>query len=261
MAGMVNRYRCEKDWNGHRRQRDRDGVKDREEVGVREEVETGKRSETDRRHSRMEADLLFFMGQSNMAGRGDERLAPAVAEGVAYEYRAVTRPGELTPLTEPFGALENRENGVYEPGMKTGSMVASFVNACHQKTGRPIIALSCSKGGSSINEWLPGTPYFTDAADRIRSCMDYVRDQKIMVHSVSLVWCQGCTDADNGMEKQEYKEKTLRLFRELMALGTQRVFLIQIGCTESFRTVRPHAGGSGRDGERGRRYHPGLQAV
>lgn len=178
----------------------------------------------------MEADLLFFMGQSNMAGRGDERLAPAVAEGVAYEYRAVTRPGELTPLTEPFGALENRENGVYEPGMKTGSMVASFVNACHQKTGRPIIALSCSKGGSSINEWLPGTPYFTDAADRIRSCMDYVRDQKIMVHSVSLVWCQGCTDADNGMEKQEYKEKTLRLFRELMALGTQRVFLLQIGC-------------------------------
>lgn len=177
----------------------------------------------------MEADILFFMGQSNMAGRGDSRLAPKAVEGAAYEYRAVTRPGELVPLAEPFGADENREGGVFEPGMKTGSMVSSFVNACYERTGRPIIAVSCSKGGSSVDEWLPGTPYFQDASDRIRSCMDYVRAEKTAIHSVSLVWCQGCTDADNGMGKQEYKEKTLRLMKAFEALGVQRIFLIQIG--------------------------------
>lgn len=33
-------------------------------------------------------DLIFFMGQSNMAGRGDAALAPAVTPGMGYEYRA-----------------------------------------------------------------------------------------------------------------------------------------------------------------------------
>ena len=101
----------------------------------------------------MEADILLFMGQSNMAGRGDDQLAPKVLPGAAWEYRAVTEPDRLVPLVEPFGVNENREGGVWEPGMKTGSMVAAFVNACYRKTGRPVIAVSCSKGGSSIREW------------------------------------------------------------------------------------------------------------
>ncbi|WP_242353122.1 sialate O-acetylesterase [Hungatella effluvii] len=29
----------------------------------------------------MEADILLFMGQSNMAGRGDDQLAPKVLPG------------------------------------------------------------------------------------------------------------------------------------------------------------------------------------
>ena len=43
-------------------------------------------------------DLLFFMGQSNMAGRGEAALAPVVAPGMGYEYRAVTDPDTLHPL-------------------------------------------------------------------------------------------------------------------------------------------------------------------
>ena len=35
-------------------------------------------------------DLIFFMGQSNMAGRGDAALAPAVTPGMGFESRAVT---------------------------------------------------------------------------------------------------------------------------------------------------------------------------
>lgn len=83
----------------------------------------------------MEADILLFMGQSNMAGRGDDQLAPKVLPGAAWEYRAVTEPDRLVPLAEPFGVNENREGGVWEPGMKTGSMAAAFVNACYRKDG------------------------------------------------------------------------------------------------------------------------------
>lgn len=177
----------------------------------------------------MEADILLFMGQSNMGGRGDYREAPKVEDGAAYEYRAVTMPDRLVPLEEPFGVNENREGGVWEPGRKSGSMAAAFVNACFSKTGRPIIAVSCSKGGSSIDEWIPGTPYFSDAVSRYEACMAYVKAHQISVHSVSMVWCQGCTDGDNGMEKEEYKEKTLRFFNEFLKRGVEKIFLIQIG--------------------------------
>ena len=56
-------------------------------------------------------DLIFFMGQSNMAGRGDAALAPAVPPGMGYEYRAVTDPAQLHPLAEPFGVNENDPTG------------------------------------------------------------------------------------------------------------------------------------------------------
>ena len=74
-------------------------------------------------------DLLAFMGQSNMAGRGVAAQAPAVPEGHGYEFRAITAPDRLSPLVEPFGQHEDKPDGIYEPGMKTGSMVSSFVNA------------------------------------------------------------------------------------------------------------------------------------
>lgn len=80
-------------------------------------------------------DLIFFMGQSNMAGRGDAALAPAVTPGMGFEYRAVTDPAQLHPLAEPFGVNENDPTGVNEPGMKTGSMVSAFVNLHGQDRG------------------------------------------------------------------------------------------------------------------------------
>ena len=103
-----------------------------------------------------------------MAGRGEAALAPVVAPGMGYEYRAVTDPDTLHPLEEPFGVNENDPAGVYEPGMKTGAMVSSFVNACTAQTGVPVVGVSCAKGGSAIAKWLPGTPYYQDAVRRAR---------------------------------------------------------------------------------------------
>ena len=124
-------------------------------------------------------DLLFFMGQSNMAGRGDAALAPVIAPGMGYEYRAVTDPDTLHPLEEPFGVNENDPAGVYGPGMKTGSMVSSFVNACTAQTSVPVVGVSCAKGGSAIAKWLPGTPYYQDAVRRARKARAFCRQTAI----------------------------------------------------------------------------------
>ena len=47
-------------------------------------------------------DLIMFMGQSNMAGRGVAAQAPKVPEGHGYEFRAVSDPTKLYPITEPL---------------------------------------------------------------------------------------------------------------------------------------------------------------
>ena len=48
-----------------------------------------------------EIDLIAFMGQSNMAGRGTAEDAPNVPEGTAYEFRAVTDPTSCLLYTSP----------------------------------------------------------------------------------------------------------------------------------------------------------------
>ena len=175
-------------------------------------------------------DLIMFMGQSNMAGRGDGRKAPAVEPGTAYEYRAVSAPDRLFPLSEPFGVLENDETGVYEPGMKTGSMVSAFVSACYRQTGVPIVGVSCAKGGSSVTEWLPGTAYYGDVSRRMRRCERWLLSEGYEIRHRLMVWCQGCTDGDHGMGQAEYREHTRSFLKAFMKdCGLETCFLIQIG--------------------------------
>lgn len=175
-------------------------------------------------------DLFIFMGQSNMAGRGDAALAPAVTPGMGFEYRAVTAPDRLSPLQEPFGVNENDPAGVNEPGMKTGSMVSSFVNACTAKTGVPIVGVSCAKGGSAIAEWMPGTPYYQDALRRVRQCRRWLADNCFTVRHSAMVWCQGCTDGDLHTRKAIYKLDTDRMLHEFLSdAKLETCFLIQIG--------------------------------
>ena len=175
-------------------------------------------------------DLFIFMGQSNMAGRGDATLAPIVTPGMGFEYRAVTAPDCLSPLQEPFGVNENDPAGVNEPGMKTGSMVSSFVNAYTAKTGVPIVGVSCAKGGSAIAEWMPGTPYYQDALRRVRQCRRWLADNGFTVRHSAMVWCQGCTDGDLHTSKAIYKLDTDRMLHEfLFDAKLETCFLIQIG--------------------------------
>lgn len=175
-------------------------------------------------------DLIMFMGQSNMAGRGDFRAAPKVEAGTAYEYRAVSAPDGLLPLKEPFGVWENDKDGVYEPGMKTGSLTAAFVNACFQQTGVPITGVSCSKGGSSILDWMPEQAYYKDGVRRMKRCEHWLSKNGYIIRHRLMAWCQGCTDGDRGMDKKEYRECTRRFLHAFMAdCGIEICFLIQTG--------------------------------
>lgn len=183
-------------------------------------------------------DLFLFLGQSNMAGRGavSQRFPeswPDVDEAAGYEYRAVSDPGHLCPIEEPFGKEENREGGIDdrwgETRAKSGSLVSAFVNAWYEKTHIPIIGISASKGGSAIARWTPGTAFHIDLSRRIRDTRTFIEESRICVSHSYVLFCQGETDGDEGTSKDDYKSRFLALKESLDELGFEKYFLILVG--------------------------------
>lgn len=179
-------------------------------------------------------DLILFAGQSNMAGRGITggqwaQPAPALIPGAGYEYRAVSDPGRLYPLGEPFGAAENHPEGICEPGKKTGSLVTAFVNAYYQGTGRPVVGVSASQGGSAIARWQGEKDLLTDALERFGRADAFLRAANLPVSHRFLAWCQGETDGDLGTTAAAYQEAFRKMWQCCRAAGMERCFLIAIG--------------------------------
>jgi hypothetical protein len=174
-------------------------------------------------------DLVMFMGQSNMAGRGVAFEAPAVPKGYGYEFRAISDPTKLCDIVEPFGIDENNENGVNEPGKKTGSLVSSFTIAYYKATGVPIVGVSASKGGSSINNWQPNGSYLNDSITRFKTAETYLLNNGYEIRRKFMVWCQGETDGDHSMPKAEYKTKLQAMMETMFTTGIEKCFLIRIG--------------------------------
>lgn len=172
-------------------------------------------------------DIILFAGQSNMAGRGKAHLAPYVKEG--YEFRPVSAPKKLFHLQEPFGKTEDNPTGINDENKKSGSLVSSLVNAYYDCTRRIVVGISASKGGSSILEWQPKSPYCTDILERLQRCENFLHQQNIPIKSRFLVWCQGETDGDHAMSSDEYKMRFTALQNALSEAGIEETFLIQIG--------------------------------
>lgn len=177
----------------------------------------------------IEVDLIMFMGQSNMAGRGTAAEAPIVPTGAAYEFRAISDPTKLYPLAEPFGADENHPTSGVSESNKTGSMVSAFVTEYSKLTGRPVVGVSCSKGGSSINQWQPNGSFLKDAIARYQSAHEWLNSQGIPIANRFMVWCQGETDGDNGMTKAEYTVKIKAMIHAMIDAGLEMCYIVRIG--------------------------------
>lgn len=181
-----------------------------------------------------EYDLFLFLGQSNMAGRGISspqwpEAAPVLTPGAGFEYRAISDPGRLHPVEEPFGVNENNPDGIYEPGMKTGSMVTAFINAYYLTAGIPVIGVSASKGGSHIGQWQGNGDFLSDTLMRFDRAERYLKEQDIAIRHRYLLWCQGETDGDLGTSPEAYKERFKHMFAQLKDKGIETCFLIAIG--------------------------------
>jgi len=191
-------------------------------------------------------DLILFMGQSNMAGRGDGSVSAAeknVYQKCGAEFRAVSDPTRLYPLEEPLGINENRPGGIDDGAKKSGSMIPSFIQQYSRKNGRNVIAVSASQGGTSSEKWRECLA--EDAADRLKRAIEYCKAQKIELGYVQVLFCQGETDGDHAVSAEKYKENFDAIWSELKRAGAQTCFLIQIG---HFNYVKHPEGVDGKDG-------------
>lgn len=177
-------------------------------------------------------DLIIFAGQSNMSGRGEAETAVHCTDGAGYEYKAISHPKELLPIREPFGLGEDKEGAISdrtEDGgtKRKGSMVSAVANAYHARTGRTIVGVSASIGGSNTEQWKQ--VYLTDAVERLIQAKAFLSEHHFSVERLFVVWCQGESDGDAERSEKDYMANTKEIFRAFRAHNAEKCFLVQIG--------------------------------
>lgn len=187
-------------------------------------------------------DLVLFMGQSNMAGRGEIEQAPKVPDGHGYEFRAVTDPINLYPITEPFGENENNDiindkSGKGE-NRRAGGMVSALVNSCYDVSQVPIVGVQCSQGGKNT-KYFNQTAQLDEAVSRYTSAVRYLTDSGYTIRNKFMVWCQGESDGDGINRTSEdtiassikgYKQRTNQIFDYLETnAGIEKEFIVRTG--------------------------------
>lgn len=177
-----------------------------------------------------EADIILFMGQSNMSGAGGNAAeAPELIKGAGYEYRAITQPDEICVLSEPFGENEHKEGFLDDRELipRGGSLVTSFVNAYYKEAKERVVAVSASRGSaqiSSFNNYL-----VEDVIERLEGAKRVMTEQGVHIRHIYMAWFQGETDSYVGTTSDQYVGGMQNLLYTLQPYGVEKCFLIQIG--------------------------------
>ncbi len=175
-------------------------------------------------------DLVIFMGQSNMSGTGgDAKYAPSVPEGHGYEFRAISDPTRLYPITEPFGKNENNINGIMDFAVaKKGSLVSAFANKYYEETGVPIVAVSASQGGTDTDFWMKQSTV-NDLVERVRRAQVWLESNDYYIRKQYALWLQGESDSFYNITVDEYKQNMDNIIRPLFFERINKVYIITTG--------------------------------
>jgi Carbohydrate esterase, sialic acid-specific acetylesterase len=170
-------------------------------------------------------DMVLFIGQSNMEGRGNEITSTDVPADWAYEYKSAT--DEIVHLDDPVGEnLPGRAAG--------GSLIPAFAKSYYEniQENRIIVAVHGAKGGTSISEWQKGGSLFDQAVQRFNQGKTFIDSQPNMaVGRVYYIWLQGERDAVLGTTKDSYKTQFTQFHNDMMnGIGAnENGFMIRIG--------------------------------
>ena len=176
-------------------------------------------------------DLILFSGQSNMSGfGGNKELAPELMEGAGFEFRAISDPTKLYPIEEPFGQYEITDSSFIDGSLREGTLVTSFANAYYTETQTPIVGVSISQGGSTINWWNMESHY-EDAIDRFQDAQTYLIANGYTIRHKYMVWIHGENDGIEEMSTETYKADFYALFSHFFDAGIEKCMIVPTGDT------------------------------
>lgn len=177
-----------------------------------------------------EVDLFLFMGGANMSGRGNAAESATYDAGHAFEFKAVSDPTKLYPMTAGFGNGENLEHKISDTEQRTGGLVPAFCEAYYQATQTPIVAVSCSEGNTASSQWTAGKGKLEDAISRMETAQDFLKkSETYTLRHTYAVWLQGEADGDYDVDPDVYVENIRIVSKTLLKRGVKKMFLIQIG--------------------------------
>ena len=168
---------------------------------------------------------ILIIGQSNMAGRGELNNAESLdnLEGKL----SVLRNGRWQPMYRPVNP---------DRDLSGSCLAESFARAYYEDHGGASVGIiPCADGGTSLDQWQPGSLLFDNAVNCARLAM---RTSNL----VAILWHQGESDTGDNYYPL-YLEKITKIMSELRhLLGAEDVPLLVGGLGDFLkdRVVRPH---------------------
>lgn len=164
-------------------------------------------------------DVFIVAGQSNAEGRGDSTESPSVNSD-SLEY---TDSG-LVALADPVG------------GADTGSAWPAFANAYVPIAGKLVCIVETAVGGSALypdtsgSNWSPSGTLTADAISKAQAALAELESEGYLPTLRGVLWCQGESDAVNGVSQANYKAALINLHERFEAsLGELGFYVFQIG--------------------------------
>lgn len=137
-----------------------------------------------------EMDIYLLIGQSNMAGRAT--ILPAYADTLQGVYLFTGDSAEpWVPACNPLNRFSSIRKDLSMQALGPGYSFAKAMRAAdpEQEIGLVVNA----RGGTSIREWLPGTPYYEEAVTRTHLAS---KDGRLK----GILWHQGSSDVKRTEE-------------------------------------------------------------
>ncbi len=130
-------------------------------------------------------DVYLLIGQSNMAGRGT--MIEGDTEVFDDNVFLLDSLGQPVPATNPLNLYSTIRKKVSMQQIGPGF---AFSKKISEATGRRILLVVNARGGSSIEKWVVGGKYYSDAVSRTKQALEHGELKAIL-------WHQGEADSES----------------------------------------------------------------
>jgi hypothetical protein len=162
--------------------------------------------------------IYLLIGQSNMAGRA---AIPAEDKGPMEGCFMLDRENRWLPASNPLNRYSTIIGNTSNQRLNPGYM---FAKTMRQSDPNISIGLICNaRGATSIEKWMPGTPYYAQAIRRVKAAAPSGVFKGVL-------WHQG----EGNYTDTEYLVKLKKLIGQMREdIGDESIFFVAGGICES----------------------------